>query len=236
MPRPSAFRESMESIPENIPDDWETESENASASEDEYEDDYEEDEKSSNGSEESFESYHEEDDNNNNNSNQNKSRPQSHKSNIPSRKTSAAQLVKPRPQNGPTLIPHPSQSSKKPKNQELKFEDNPHLPTSRLKQLLDSDLIFFQENEVKDLKKLKELNKALINHLKVYHKYGIQVLEEEFREEKKRERERRDKERRDRELSEKEKQARREEERRKNFDEWKKQKADQKKVQADPLS
>lgn len=68
------------------------------------------------------------------------------------------------------------------------------LPAKRLKQLLESELTFFKENQVdvnalpcspsqeeKDSRKLRELNKALIEHLRVYYKYGMKVLEQEYR-------------------------------------------------------
>ncbi len=56
------------------------------------------------------------------------------------------------------------------------------MPTSRLKQILDSDLVYFKENEGSNtVEKLKALNKALVEHLRIYHKYGMEVLAEEYR-------------------------------------------------------
>ncbi|PRP77915.1 putative histone deacetylase 1-A [Planoprotostelium fungivorum] len=63
----------------------------------------------------------------------------------------------------------------------LQLEDHTHMRLSRLQQLMDSDLVYFRENETRDFLKLQELNKALVHHLKSYHKYGMDVLEQEHR-------------------------------------------------------
>ncbi len=67
------------------------------------------------------------------------------------------------------------------------------MPSSRLTQLLQKDLIFFKENEERNIKKLRELNRALVEHLRVmpsfiftnfvqiYHNIGMEMLEQEMR-------------------------------------------------------
>ena len=47
------------------------------------------------------------------------------------------------------------------------------MPTPRLDELLKSDLVYFKENEINSVKELRQLNRALVERLKVTFSYFI---------------------------------------------------------------